>query len=126
MSSVAFKILRDVDPNLVRVQQNVAQALEESAASRQPSVLSVTKSTRVPDAADIVAVSTQLGPVTLTLTDTRKTPLTIVCTGPGNNAVTIEGQLRNVRRQMTVPDAVTLLPVDGAYYPISRYPSASQ
>lgn len=120
---MAFNLLRTGNADLDRVQQNVAKAFAAIGTTAQV-VETVNKSTILSDATDVLLVNTQAGPATITLPATRKTQV-IIIHSVGSNSLTLSGPLAFVRSDLPNGHTVTLMPIAGTYYPISRYPSAA-
>jgi len=119
-----FKLLRTDDADLTRVQQNVQTAFNALSTAGSPTVQKVTSSLLLPDSTDILYVNTQTGKVTVTLPSSR-TKQVVIIHGFGGNELVINGNVSpGSANILPARYSATLMPIDGTYYYISRYPVA--
>lgn len=116
-----FKILRTGNPQIDRIQQNVASALQELTSTDGAGVTKVTTSTIVQDATSYLLVTAGLADVVVKVPAGRTAPLTVVHAG-GNHAVSINPQPENADGKLSAGGALVLLPSGDKLFAIGSYP----
>lgn len=116
-----FKVLRTGNPQIDRIQQNVATAFEELSASDDPGISKATGNTIVQDATIYLLVTAGLGDVVIKIPESRTSPLTVVHVG-GTHTVKINPQPENADGVISSGGALTVLSSGGKLFAIGSYP----